>query len=151
MWQVIKKKFGLNRLKILKLLQYIYSEINEIPFLPTQTKTQLLINLISIQKTIDKKEIEVNEKLKSEINELMVKLNEPPKKINPITPKEQAHRSIYTNRPKIENQWFDTVKEAGAISTATPGFIPRPRYKKKKKWNIIKLTEDMQNRPPRSD
>ena len=128
---MIKKKFGLNRLKILKLLQYIYSEINEIPFLPTQTKTQLLISLISIQETIDKKEIKVNEKLKSEINELMVKLNESPKKINPITPKEQAHRSIYTKKPNIENQWFNTVKEA--ISTATPGFIPRPRYKKKKK------------------
>ncbi len=33
---------------------------------------------------------------------------------------------------KIENQWFNTVKEAGAISTATPGFIPRPRYRKKR-------------------
>jgi len=32
-----------------------------------------------------------------------------------------------------KNEWFDTVKEAGAISTATPGFIPRPRYKKKDK------------------
>ena len=33
---------------------------------------------------------------------------------------------------KKKNKWFDTIKEAGAISTATPGFIPRPRYRKKK-------------------
>lgn len=70
----------------------------------------------------------------------------------------QRHKALGKKRKKneekelIENQWFNTVKEAGAISTATPGFIPRPRYKKKKKWNIIKLTEkDMQNRPSASE
>ena len=34
--------------------------------------------------------------------------------------------------PAEEKSWFDTVKEAGAISTATPGFEPRPRYRKRK-------------------
>ena len=128
---MIKKKFGLNRLRILELIHYIYSEINAIDNLPPRVQMGLLMDLKNIIKLKEKRQLKVNEKMKAEINELMVKLNESPKKINPITPKEQAHRSIYTKKPNIENQWFNTVKEA--ISTATPGFIPRPRYKKKKK------------------
>jgi len=130
---MIKKKFGLNRLRILELIHYIYSEINAIDNLPPRVQMGLLMDLKNIIKLKEKRQLKVNEKMKAEINELMVKLNESPKKINPITPKEQAHRSIYTKKPNIENQWFNAVKEAGAISTATPGFIPRPRYKKKKK------------------
>jgi|TARA_R110000824_G_scaffold80155_6_gene201790 hypothetical protein len=41
-------------------------------------------------------------------------------------------------KPEEEKSWFDTVKEAGAISTATPGFIPRPRYRKRKHDEDIK-------------
>ena len=39
---------------------------------------------------------------------------------------------LLAKKPKEEKSWFDTVKEAGAISTATPGFIPRPRYRRRK-------------------
>ena len=136
---MIKKKFGLNRLKILKLVQYIYSEINNLDILPVQTKAQLLINLITIQKNIDKKEIKVSETLKSEITELLAKLNEPEPIPNlpDLSNEGKKHREMY-GRPPIENQWFDTVKEAGAISTSTPGFIPRPRYRKRKHDEDIK-------------
>jgi ribosomal protein S1 len=55
----------------------------------------------------------------------------------------QRHKALGKKRKKneekelIENQWFNTVKEAGAISTATPGFIPRPRYKKKDEEELV--------------
>ena len=136
---MIKKKFDMFRLRILKLVHYIYSEINNLDILPAQTKTSLLINLITIQKNIDKKEIKVSEKMKKEITELLAKLKEPEPIPNlpDLSNEGQKHREMY-GRPPIENQWFDTVKEAGAISTATPGFIPRPRYRKRKHDEDIK-------------